>query len=158
MVRPSIKNRVNCSGEKGLTLIEVLIAMVVFAVGIMGLGMMQVSSIRGNADSMHLTSSCQLATKQMEEFLALDYADARLTDDNGDGAAGLNNIAANADEAHPDNPIDAGGVGGITYNVYMNIADDVPFQNTKTIRVIITWQDEGQSKRAFFDCIKRWGV
>ena len=60
----------------GFTLIEVLLAMVVLAFGILAVGSMQVMSIRQNAHSNQVTAASVLARDRLEGLLALVYTDA----------------------------------------------------------------------------------
>lgn len=66
---------------KGFTLIEVLIALTVFAVGLISLAGMQILAIRTNSSSNTLTASTALAEGVLEEILAWDLADPRLAAD-----------------------------------------------------------------------------
>ena len=145
------------NGESGFSLLEVMMALVFFAVGFLGIANMQAVSIRGNAKAMNMTAACQIGTAIMEDIMAMAYDDPRLNDDDGDGQAGLQDSPA-ADEVNPSNPVKAGGLGGGLYNVYWNVAKNWPIENMKTIRVIVTWSADGQSKKAHFDTMKRWGT
>ena len=158
-------------GDEGFTLIEVVIAMVILTVGILTLQAMQVTSIKGNVTANRLTNGAVWATDRMEQLYAESYTDVSLTctndpmcDRTGDGTDqdperdgvddigadttfGLNNdTAATADHmvVSPD------GV----YTIYWNIAEDVPVPNNKTIRVIVTSDQQGKSRRVVYDYIK----
>ena len=123
--------------EKGFTLIEVMIAMAVFAIGILAVGSMQLTAAQGNTASGKMTTAATIAQNQMEQLISLAYDDpSNLNDTNGDGTAGLNsNTAGTADHADPANPVNG------QYFVYWNIAADNPIRNTKTIEVIVTWRN-----------------
>jgi len=132
------------SEEKGFTLIEVMIAMAVFAIGILAVGSMQLTAAHGNTESGKMTTAATIAQNQMEQLISTDYDDPAypgnpawaLNDTNGDGTAGLNsNTAGTADHADPANPVNG------QYFVYWNIAADNPIRNTKTIEVIVTWRN-----------------
>jgi len=62
---------------QGFTLIEVLIAMVILAVGILALIAMHVASIQGNATAKEMTEASALATDKLEELLAGPYKDIK---------------------------------------------------------------------------------
>lgn len=64
--------------NQGFTLIEALIAMVVLAVGILGVNAMQISSISGNTTANKLTESSTLAGNSYERLLGVSYDDATM--------------------------------------------------------------------------------
>ncbi|MDY6839216.1 MAG: prepilin-type N-terminal cleavage/methylation domain-containing protein [Thermodesulfobacteriota bacterium] len=138
--------------QKGFTLMEVMLAIVVFSIGVFAVGTMQMRSVAANKYARELTEATALAQRQIEEMMFWDYDDVRLTDGDGvdTGTAGLENNPdepdpakqKEPDERHPKNPIRQGGVAQ-TYNLYWNVAEDYPITNTKTISVIVTWAGEG---------------
>lgn len=75
------KGFISCLSQqsKGFTLIEVMIALVVLAVGLLALGTMQIVSIRANAFSSEMTYSTMLAQQQLETLKNLSFSDADLT-------------------------------------------------------------------------------
>jgi len=62
------------SKEEGFTLIEVMVALVIFAFGILAVLGMQVTSIRGGYQSQNLTEAASEGANKIEELIALDYA------------------------------------------------------------------------------------
>jgi len=74
--------------QSGFTILELLIAISVLVVGLLGVASMQVSGIRGNYVSSSTTMALTLAEDKMEELLALEYDDTDLQDsatgNNGD--------------------------------------------------------------------------
>ena len=92
------------NGERGFTIIEVLIAMLVLATGILGAAVLQISSIRGNSSAFEMNEAGALDAASLESLLAESYAAGGLTstqlstmmgvplgtlvDVNGDGQAG----------------------------------------------------------------------
>ena len=59
--------------SKGFTLIEVLIVMAIFSIGILAVAAMQITSITGNASARRITEATALAENQIEELMRLDY-------------------------------------------------------------------------------------
>lgn len=136
------------SNEKGFTLIEILIAITVFAIGILAVGEMQIMAIKGNYFANDLTKATTLAQDKIEELISLFYADSLLDDTNANGKAGLDNTDTAADHNDPNNPVDG------RYNIFWNIARNCPISNTKEIRVIIRWTDKGAQKRVSITSMK----
>jgi type IV pilus assembly protein PilV len=65
--------------KRGFTLIEVLVGMVLLAIGLLAIAGMQVTSVRGNFFSSNMTQASILAQDRLETLRNLAYADAALT-------------------------------------------------------------------------------
>jgi len=63
---------------KGFTLIEVLFALVILAIGILGVASMHIGSVRGNFFSNNLTQAAMLAQDKLEHLKYLSYDDSSL--------------------------------------------------------------------------------
>lgn len=139
--------------ENGFTLLEIIIAIAILAFGLMAIATMQVSAIKGNTHAFGLTEGAALAQDRIEQLLSLPYNDPSLLETGTiNGVAGLNDIAA-PDQTDPNNPIQMSDSGQL-YNVCWNIAPNYPLQNTKTIRVIVTWTERSSQRRASLDFSK----
>ncbi len=66
--------------EEGFTLIEVMIALIVLAVGILTLSSMQIAAIRGNSTANGLTVATIAVNDVYERLLNITYDNASLTD------------------------------------------------------------------------------
>src|SRR5262245_5532251 len=71
--------------EKGFTLIEVLVAIVVLSVGLLGLERVHIAAIQANTIARRLTQATTLAQDRAEQLLALSYNDAALADTTSPG-------------------------------------------------------------------------
>ena len=60
----------NCN-ERGFTLVEVLVALTIFAVGLLGLAGMQITGLQGNSRAQSVSAKVALADGVIEEFLAM---------------------------------------------------------------------------------------
>ena len=60
-------------GVQGFTLIEVLIAIAVFSIGILAVSAMQMTSVKGNASARRVTEATALAENPIERLLELPY-------------------------------------------------------------------------------------
>lgn len=67
-------------GEKGFTLTEVMVAMMILAVALVALAGMQLVAIHVNADAKITTQMAAVAQQSMEEMLALPYNHIDLQD------------------------------------------------------------------------------
>lgn len=124
-----------CNSQNGFTLIEVLIAIFLLTVGILGAAAMQIASIEGNSLAIRLTSAANWASDTHETLMALPYTDPDLTDDKGNiGFAGLNDTDTAGSLA------DGGPVFQGDYTVFWNVAEDYPILHCKTIRVIARYR------------------
>lgn len=122
------------SNNKGFSIVEVLIAILILSVGILAASGMQIGAIQGNAGSSELNGAMSLASDQLETLIATPWTAAGVPADIGTlGVAGLNaNTAATAD-ASPAQP-------GTPYTMYINVASLNPPTNTlQQVNVIVTW-------------------
>jgi type IV pilus assembly protein PilV len=65
--------------KKGFTLIEVLIGLVLLAIGLLAIAGMQITSIKGNFFSSNMTQASILAQDLLESLRQLDYNDPALS-------------------------------------------------------------------------------
>ncbi len=123
--------------EKGLTLLEVLVAMVVLSLGLLALAKMQITAIQVNAASGRLTQGTAFAQDKVEQLMALPYADAKLDDQTPVGEF------TTYTETRP-----AQG-----YTITWTVDQDTPAVGVKTINLKVTWSNRGRQKTfllAFF--------
>ncbi len=138
------KKNINTSG---FTLIEILIAMVIFSIGLLAVAKMQISSIQGNSYSQEVTDATILAKDKVEELMAVNYNNLNFLDDvDGDGndGGGLDDTGNDADYSLP--------IG--RYTMSWNVSIGFPIDSTKTLRIIVNWQDRGQTKNVTMDYMK----
>jgi len=65
--------------KKGFTLIEVLVGLVLLAIGLLAIAGMQITSVRGNFFSSNMTQASILAQDRLEILRNLPFNDAGLT-------------------------------------------------------------------------------
>ena len=133
-------------GHHGYTRIEVLIAMAVFAVGILAIFSMQMTATGSNALARGLTENYTAAMDKVEELLALPYNDADLDPDPG---VQPHTAATDADgiDNDGDGQIDEAGESGyitLSWEVWENIVHD---QNIKSVRVTVSSSVNGDNQR-----------
>ena len=112
------------SCQQGFTFNEILVAMVITGVGVLGYAATTVSVIRGNYASSNYTVAVNLAQDKMEQLRGR----VGISNENRCPAAGENGLNM------------AGGAGGI-YNRCWRISDSPLGMNLKQIEVTVAWRD-----------------
>ncbi len=118
--------------DKGFSLIEVLVAIGIFSIGMIAIAGLQVLSTNSNSAAGNQLSGITWAGDRIERLMALSYSDPDLDDDDNDGIGGLNDATAGTADG-TDTQEDA-------YSIFWNVAVDSPIDNTKTITVIVSSQ------------------
>ncbi len=107
--------------ENGFTLIEVLIAILILSVGLLGMASLTVAIINGNKFSNDLTTATTLAQDKMEDIRRQDYSD----------------VTTETKVACP-SPYGE-------YEKKVEVSDDDPATDMKTVTVTVYWDSEGHS-------------
>lgn len=133
--------------SKGLTLIEILIAVVILSIGLLGVALMQYMAVAGNAYGREMQIATELAQEQLEIFKTTDYVsvitgnDPPLTDPEPSRFGGntftrvwwvadnCRNIGVALD---PNNPCNVGSATNCT----------AAMNDTKAIAVRVCWVDQ----------------
>ena len=114
-------------GERGITLVEVLIAILVMSTGILALGRLIPAATRGQLADKMLTQANAYAQQKVEDLQTLTWSDPRL-----------------ADGRHPtattDEPLGSGGQWERHYEI-ATLA--VPLDNLKKVTVTVEWKFGG---------------
>ena len=119
--------------EKGFTLVEVLIAVSIFAVGLLAVAMMLDTAIQHNSSARFITEATEIAHSQMEKLMNSPYDDANLEE---------------ASSPYGPNPI-------ANYNVSWTVRENVPMPAMKTIRLSVTWNIRGENKSLTINSLKQ---
>ena len=145
------------SKQDGFTLIEVIIALFILSVAILGAASMQTTSIFGNNTASRLTGAATQGENQLEILLNLPIDPAKgpplvkegLPKDEEFWWTDFNHTATNEGEDGLDNTDAVGKMADWgpyvfdNFTVFWNVADDYPIFGAKTIRVHIRRTDNG---------------
>ena len=112
--------------KRGFTLIEVMIGLVLLAIGLLAIAGMQLSSVRGNFFSGNLTQASILAQDRLEGLRQVDFGDAALS-------------AGSHDE---------GTIAGTIFTRRYVVAV-VPGTTMLNITVTVTWRDSSDHSISF---------
>ena len=119
---------------RGVLLIETIVALGLFALGVATMGGFMVHQIRAAGSNRYYTEAYTLAEQELEDLRALEYQD----------------IAPRSSES---------AVGGMTYKIESKVKSGDPGPNMKGIKVTVTWNEPGGKKnvelRTIYTAIKR---
>ncbi len=125
------------NNQKGLTLVEVLMAMAIFLIGILAVLMMQIKAIDTNSDARSVTENYTWAIDKIEELLVLDYSDEELSSGDHSIEAGSFTQADDGIDNNANGQIDEDGESG-QINISWFVEDDFPVDDMKSIRVTVS--------------------
>jgi type IV pilus assembly protein PilV len=128
--------------QKGFTVIEVMIAITILAIGLLGIASMQISAIRGNSLSDNITCALALAEDKMEELMGRDYSDPALEDTVYKNNDHLTEITIGLIDKQETLIDEAGKSDTGHFRRVWNVADDTPIDDNKTVTVIVLWDND----------------
>jgi type IV pilus assembly protein PilV len=126
--------------KRGFTLLEVLIAISIFAVGVLAAATLQVNAIRRNRLGNEVTQAASLAQMQIETLKRADISSAALAPGHYDD---------------PNNPIDETGAHGGIFTRSWDIADNTAF--SRIVTVTVSWTKRGGSQLVDLSTVTRGG-
>jgi type IV pilus assembly protein PilV len=142
----------NADMETGFSLIEVLVALAVFSIGLLAIFSMHFSSIKTNVVARGVTENITVATAKAEQLMALAY-------DHADLAAGSYQKAQNADgiDNNLDGRVDEAGETG-HLRIDWDVQDEclgADFQGHKCVQIHVSSNVNGKRvKEIRLDFIK----
>lgn len=155
--------------SNGFSLIEVMVAIVILSIGILSLFAMQTTAIQTNGTASSISIASSWVTDRIEILVNRPYDCVSnlpgchdLDDDDGDGTnkdANLDGIDDSGGNFGLDDVTAASADGRFTspdgrYQLFWNVAVDVPVPDSKTIRVIAVTQDRNTARTVPMTYIK----
>jgi len=141
--------------QRGFTLIEVLVAITLLAVGILAAATMQITALGGNSLANRVTTASTLAADTLESLMELPFDDPRLAATVPEAATAT---AADLGEALSDPETarswedELGQPAG--FEVFWNVVEDYPLVDCKTIRVLVRRSDRGALRTIALDFVR----
>jgi len=124
--------------SSGYLLLEILIAIAIFSIGLLAVGTLIVSTTNANTSSNIFTQAALLAAEAMESLKkepVSDLVPSTYSDSN--------------------NPINEWGNSGGIFNRNWVIDDPIGYNTSRRIRVTVSWERLGQSRRVELTTITR---
>ena len=120
MIKRKHCNIIGQKNDKGFTLIEMLIAISIFAIGFLAVASLQISAGKNNRTASEVTAAVNLASDRMERLMGVSFDDA------------LVDPAANP---HPDNQ----GKYDIQWNVTNTDLSADGVDDAKIVNLTVSW-------------------
>jgi type IV pilus assembly protein PilV len=128
----------NLKMQKGFSLLELLVAMLLLMVGFLATASVLWSSGRAGSFSRQMTTAANLSEDILEQLSSLSFSDPLLNDTGNCFVDFINpNLAATG------------------FSRQIRVQDNTPVANTKTITVRISWNDRTSTKTRTYTALKR---
>jgi len=133
------KNNALLKKNKGFTLIEVLIALAIFSIGILAVGSMQLWNTKNNTTANITTQATMLARQKLEELKTV----RKVTDLPMGTTQDLNN------------PVDVDGNPGGIYTRSWTVANPQGNNTSRHLIVTVSWNRIGQNRSVILQSVTR---
>ena len=121
------------SGEKGFSILEILIAVSVFAIGLLAVASLLITASRGNRVGNAYSTATILAQRQIETLKSV-----KRTDFEADPAKVFPTLRVGV-YADPNNPVNENGAPGGIFTRTWTIAANTPF--SRQVNVTVAWNN-----------------
>ena len=126
-----------CGCSSGFSLIEVLIAMAIFSIGILAVANMQLWNVKNNTTGNITTLATLLARDQMEQLK---------------NVADVTTLASGAD---PGNPIDENGNAGGIFTRSWVVTNPLGGSASRQLQITVSWTKGGPNRSVVLTSITR---
>ena len=126
--------------EAGYTLIEILVAMAIFSIGILAVASMQVAAVNGNATARYNNEASVLAQDQLERLILMNY-----------------------DPLSPPTELTPGTSHTVMdptgqYRISWTIPNLLPTSNAVTINMTVQWFERDRLRRISYRFVKAQSI
>lgn len=121
--------------QKGFTLIEIMIAIVMISIGLMAVAKFQLTALHADKLAREQTEAAMWASNQAEVLIKADFDDDTLDPDNS---------------PHSMDPVGENGKYRVTWDVATAQSDE----NVKVIQIFVAWDSSGKEKKMNFAYVK----
>ena len=137
--------------ENGFTLIEVLIAILVLSIGLLGVAGLQTTAIRGNTFSRDTTTGTQLAEEMVERIRvnALNFPGTYNGIDTSAACGGVDPVLGDCLQWQA--ALQASGLPGARGQV--TVVTNTPVNESTTINVVVSWGTAAPLRSVTFSTI-----
>ena len=125
----------NVSSNAGFTLLEVIVALTIFAVGMLGIAGVQLNAFDFNSNSNARTVAATLAQGAMERILSTDSSNANFKSTSVDKSC-ADDVCYLDPDNHTATTLDISGSG--TYSATWSVTPNTPVTDIATISVTVT--------------------
>jgi prepilin-type N-terminal cleavage/methylation domain-containing protein len=115
--------------DDGFTLVETMLTLVILSVGLTALAALQITAIKANASSKHLTAATLVAEAALEQLKDAPYANVQ--------SAAATTVTA----------------GNMQFTRQVTVTTNSPVANAKTVLVAVRWSEGSQTRTVPFTTI-----
>ena len=149
--RPLGRMRQTCKSKKGFTLLEILIAIVILSIGVLGYMAVQFQSVSSRAFAKTLHRAMTTGITNLEELRTLDFAQL--------GGDGIEYFDKTTGQLATETDYDE----GMAYKAEWSIADWSNVSNNpncfinemKSLQVVVRWKEKGMDYSSAFFTFER---
>jgi type IV pilus assembly protein PilV len=120
----------NFREDGGFTLLELLVALTILSVGLLGTAMLTTGIIRGNFFSKNITSATAVAQTTIE------------------GAQGVGYTAVNTYVTDISKVPPIVSLGGVSFSQSASVTNNSPASNMKTVSITVSWNEANNAARS----------
>ena len=146
--------------EAGFTLLEVLVGLTILAVGMLAVAQMQMIAIKGIDQSDNGTIALNLAQRELERIVNMDYGDLRLNDNpanNGDLTSTASTDYQDCVDSTGSTVVPVGNCldDPLFYNLIYNVANNTTGSTQyKQVVLMVQWQRKGTTRTRSITFVK----
>ena len=120
----------NFREEEGFTLLELLVALAILSVGLLGTAVLTTGIIRGNFFSKNITSATAVAQTTIEGAQRVGYT-------------AVNTYLTDSSKVPP-----TVSMGGVSFSQSASVTNNSPASNMKTISIMVSWNEANNAARS----------